>query len=326
MKRPRIARRTGQGDQAIPTQLSFGFVCPQLLRDSASFPSPATMRVMWRRTSHLLLLSSYVACGSGPSSSLGDDAENGASSFSSSSGAPFGSSSGGGAVLGDAGDRCNPNLTGVVRDFRPKSAGGHPDFESYNDGVARGLVAAQLGPDRKPAFASTRGSNGKPLLTGRSEFEQWYRDTDGVNQPFEFVLPLQPAGAVSTYSNAFFFPIDGRGFGNSGTAHDGVEHNFHFTFELHLEFVYRGGETFKFTGDDDLWAFFNGKLGIDLGGVHGAESATFDLDAKAKDFGLTKGGKYALDVFHAERHTGASNFRIDTTLDFVNCDKIVLPK
>jgi fibro-slime domain-containing protein len=72
--------------------------------------------------------------------------------------------------------------------------------------------------------------------------------------------------------------------------------------------------------------FFNGRLGIDIGGVHAAESAAFDLDANAGKFGLTKGSKYPLDVFHAERHTHASNFRVDTTLEFVNCDKIVIPR
>jgi fibro-slime domain-containing protein len=107
---------------------------------------------------------------------------------------------------------------------------------------------------------------------------------------------------------------------------NGVERNFHFTFELHLEFVYRGGETFTFTGDDDLWAFFNGQVGIDIGGVHGAESEAINLDAKAAAFGLTKGSKYPLDVFQAERHTSASHFRVDTTLEFVNCDKIILTK
>ena len=31
------------------------------------------------------------------------------------------------------------------------------------------------------------------------------------------------------YDNAFFFPLDGMGFGNSGTDHNGMERNFHFT-------------------------------------------------------------------------------------------------
>ncbi|MDF2695850.1 MAG: hypothetical protein K0S65_4233, partial [Labilithrix sp.] len=134
------------------------------------------------------------------------------------------------------------------------------------------------------------------------------------------------AGGVLTFSSSSFFPIDGKGFGNSGKDVNGVDHNFHFTFELHLEFVYRGGETFTFTGDDDLWTFFNDKLGIDLGGLHSAQSATVKLDEIAGELGITKGNKYPLDVFHAERRTEASNFRIDTTLEFVNCDPIIITK
>jgi fibro-slime domain-containing protein len=51
-----------------------------------------------------------------------------------------------------------------------------------------------------------------------------------------------------------------------------------------------------------------------LGGVHGAQSSTVDLDARAAEFGIVKGNKYSLDFFFAERHTSESNFRIDTTI------------
>ena len=39
--------------------------------------------------------------------------------------------------------------------------------------------------------------------------------------------------------------------------------------------------------------------------------------------GITKGKIYSLDLFHAERHSTASNFRIDTNLQFVDCGIIV---
>ena len=87
-------------------------------------------------------------------------------------------------------------------------------------------------------------------------------------------------------------------------------YNFHFTTEIHTSFQYTGGETFTFTGDDDVWVYINKKLVIDIGGVHGNTSANVKLD----DLGLTPGLVYNLDVFHAERRTVGSNFRIDTTI------------
>lgn len=192
-------------------------------------------------------------------------------------------------------------LTGVVRDFLDT----HPDFEN-GLGFDPGIVSSALGADGKPVYT---GLAGNPTTHGQAAFDQWYRDVPGVNLSAPLSITLDngvPApGGTYTYANSAFFPIDGALLGNQGRSH-----NFHFTFELHTEFTYQAGQLFSFTGDDDLWVFIDDQLVIDLGGVHGAMSSSVSLDT----LGLTPGTDYDLDLFFAERHTSASNFRIDTSI------------
>lgn len=203
-------------------------------------------------------------------------------------------------------DECN-TLRLTVRDFSPST---HPDFEpeSDSDFAYPGLVQSTLGGDGKPVYAPAGAT---PHTTGPSQFAQWYRDTAGINMTFSVPLPLvEVTPGHFAYDSAAFFPLDGMGYGN-----EGQPHNFHFTTEIHTTFRYSGGESFTFNGDDDLWLFINERLAIDLGGLHPSLSATVDLDASATLLGLTVGQSYRMDIFHAERHTDASNFHVETTID-----------
>jgi fibro-slime domain-containing protein len=70
----------------------------------------------------------------------------------------------------------------------------------------------------------------------------------------------------------------------------------------------------------------NNHLGIDLGGLHPQVSRAIHLDEVAQQFGLQVGQTYPLDLFHAERHTDASHFRVETSIEFTNCNPIIIPK
>lgn len=176
--------------------------------------------------------------------------------------------------------------------------------------------------DKSGTVASSTGGS----LSTEANFRNWFRDAAGVNMSKAVPLTLVRQAGTNLYSfsdtadSAYsakggFFPINGDLLGNPS----GQSKNFGFTYELDTNFVFKRGtgQVFTFTGDDDVWVFIDGKLVVDIGGVHSAVSQTIELDRLNW---LQDGKKYNFKLFFAERHTTQSNVRIDTTINLMNAE------
>jgi len=187
--------------------------------------------------------------------------------------------------------------------------------------------------DLPPAYARLA----TPSITSAESFATWFRDTPGVNvsEPLRLIMrrvvdsmkrqtylfdsaqtdPFRNDGTGPQLDG--FFPLEDRLFGNSevkavmwGKTLVERDRNYHFTLELQMEFTYdaSASQAFTLVGDDDVWVFIDGKLVIDLGGMHGSTTQIVEVDR----LGLVDGRTYPMKIFFTDRRRPHSHLRLAT--------------
>ena len=231
-------------------------------------------------------------------------------------------------------------IAGIFRDWQLDTLSPNPSFFNNPLGMFslsghKNMVQNTLmAPDYRPEKTTDPNVN----VTYLGHLETWYvtqtfpsgssRATNDTS--IDLVFQKTEDGRWEYNSDCFggFFPLDSFDNPNSIKYYDRISlidttghyHNYHFTMEMHLQFVYHQGANldFDFSGDDDIWVFINNRLAVDLGGLNNNASDTLFLDHPKTDLGLVDGNMYMMDIFYAEREPIGANFRIKTSLDIQN--------
>lgn len=204
----------------------------------------------------------------------------------------------------------------------------------YNAYGTNGLNANKCNYGRDNDGKGTLG-----LLKGLSEEDDYQTVLWNVDQPGFFTDDYEGQGKTIYRDYKLNFTRSGNHYKldsvqtpNNETIHAGADFwplgykEYYFGMRYDVEFEigdYVGPMDYKFTGDDDLWVLLDGKVVIDVGGIHDALEGSTDLWEElgyhdgarpGPDETAAKTKKHRITVLYMERGAGESNCQMEFTL------------
>lgn len=177
----------------------------------------------------------------------------------------------------------------------------HPsDFGDEPPAPAPGCIAAG-------GSQAVLGSTSDAGIHNSDSFQQWFTDVPGVNMATTHTIEFTKVGDVYVHTSADFAPIDASLFGNESASHN---RNLTFSFGAEFECVACSGQFFEFNGAGDVWAFVDGKLAMDLGGMTTGARQVIDMDR----LGLDPAVPHSIQFFYAQRADMEAPFSIRTNI------------
>ena len=233
----------------------------------------------------------------------------------------------------------NYNAYGTADENNPNGKNANV-YNSGEQGITKGLVTGSSPDDD---YKKIKWKNYEPgfftddnLGEGKDKYTNYALKLNKTGNTYKLTGVKRPNESIFNCNDdgSWFLPLQEDTLKEDQVS-DGKKFYFGMRYDINFKLGdYVGPLKYSFTGDDDLWVLLDGKVVIDLGGIHDALSTTTDLWKKLgfeEGVGATsddaKKQNHRLTILYMERGGYRSNCKMEFTIPdpkFVDVNNVPL--